>query len=82
MNQNDLTKLIGQNIKKYRIKYNKYNEKMTVKKLAKLANLKETEIIKIENGNYKKNISIEKLYKISIILETPINKFFEEKYDR
>lgn len=83
MTEHDLNTIIGNNIKKYRILYNKHhNDKITQEKLAELINVSVSLISSIESNNTNKGISINNLYKISIVLDTPINKFFEGKNDR
>ena len=76
MNQDRLNSIIGKNIKKYRLLYDK--EKMTQEKLAELLNVSVSLISSLESNKTKKGISINNLYKISVILNTPISKFFEE----
>lgn len=77
MNEDDLIKIIGLNIKKYRLLYNKNNKKLTIEKLSKLTNLSITYIYNLENQNITTTISINNLYKIATVLEVPISKFFE-----
>lgn len=77
MNEDDLIKIIGLNIKKYRLLYNKNNKKLTIEKLSKLTNLSITYIYNLENQNTTTTISINNLYKIATVLEVPISKFFE-----
>lgn len=78
MNEDDLIKIIGLNIKKYRLLYNKNNKKLTIEKLSKLTNLSITYIYNLENQNTTTTISINNLYKIATVLEVPISKFFEK----
>lgn len=79
MNENDLRKIIGTNIKKYRLLYNKENQKMTKRRLAELTELSLSHITNIESK--KTNISIDSLYKIATVLEIPVSKLLEEKND-
>lgn len=79
MNENDLRKIISDNIKKYRLLYNKENKKMSKRNLARLTELPLSHITNIENN--KANISIDSLYKIATVLEIPISKLLEETND-
>ena len=72
MNENELIRIIGHNIKKYRL-----NKKTTIEKLSEITNLSNSYIYKLENQNTNINISINNLYKIATVLEVPISKFFE-----
>ncbi len=83
MNQKELNKIIGTNIKKYRNQYSKNNNvKLTQEKLAELINVSVSLISNIESNKSSQGISITNLYKISIVLNTPINKFFEVNNDK
>jgi transcriptional regulator with XRE-family HTH domain len=72
MNENELIRIIGYNIKKYRL-----NKNTTIEKLSEITNLSNSYIYKLENQNTNINISINNLYKIATVLEVPISKFFE-----
>ena len=82
MTEKELIKIIGYNIKKYRIIYSKNKEIMTIKKLSKLTNISEKDIFNLENQNSNSNISINNLYKISTVLGIPINNFLEINDDK
>ena len=82
MTEDHFMKIIGYNIKKYRLLYNKDNKKMTITKMSKLTNLPISYIKTLENNTSKKSISIKDLYKISRVLDIPISKFFEENNDK
>ena len=77
MNQQTLNNIIGNNIKKYRLKYNKNGEKMTQERLAELIDTSVSLISNLESKKSFQGISINNLYKISIVLDVPISKFFE-----
>ena len=76
MNQQDLNKIIGKNIRKYRLLYNKKFGKMTQENLAEAINSSVSLISNLESSKSNKGISITYLYKISVVLNTPINLFF------
>ena len=78
VNQIELNRIVGQNIKKYRLNYSKNNEKMTQEKLSELINVSIYLIRNLESNKIKQGISISNLYKISVVLDVPINKFFED----
>ena len=82
MNQKTLNNIIGRNIKKYRLQYNKDGEKMTQEKLAELIDTSVSLISNLESKKISQGISINNLYKISVVLDVPINKFFEVKNDK
>ena len=77
MNHQTLNNIIGNNIKKYRLKYNKNGEKMTQERLAELIDTSVSLISNLESKKSFQGISINNLYKISIVLDVPISKFFE-----
>lgn len=66
----DLLKIIGKNIRKYRIK-----KKLSQEALADLSNIHRTYIGQVEAG--QRNIAIKNLQKISTALKIPIKKLFE-----
>ena len=82
MNEYELNKTIGRNIKKYRLEYNKKYEKMTQEMLAEAINVSVSLISSLESKKNTKGIGITNLYKISNVLKVPINKFFEVNNDR
>ncbi len=79
MNQQELYKIIGKNIKKYRKIYNKNGRKMTQERLAEEADVSVSLISSLESEKTNKGISIVNLYKISIILGVSIDKFLENE---
>ncbi len=81
MNQQELYKIIGKNIKKYRKFYNINIGKMTQEKLAEEADVSVSLISSLESEKTIKGIGIINLYKISIILKVPIDKFLEDNDD-
>ena len=79
MTEDSLNRLIGKNIKKYRLIYNAtHKNKITQENLAEIINVSTSFISLLESNKSNKGISISNLYKISIVLETPISKFLEE----
>ena len=78
MDQEKLNSIVGQNIKKYRLLYNKNGKSLTQEELAEIINVSVSLISSLESNKCKKGISIGNLYKISLVLEVPIQKFFEE----
>ena len=82
MNDEELIKIIGQNIKKYRLIYSQTKETMTIEKLSKLTNISQNKIYNLENLNINSDINITNLYKIATVLEVPINRFLEKHNDK
>ena len=78
MKKKDLNNIVGSNIKKYRLLYNKKVGKMTQEDLAESINSSVSLISSLESEKTNKGISINYLYRISVVLNVPINKFFEE----
>lgn len=79
MNEDKLYRIIGKNIKKYRLLYNQtHNDKITQELLAETINSSVSLISSLESNKTNKGLSINNLYKISIVLEIPVSKFFEE----
>lgn len=72
MNPVNLNKIIGKNIKKYRL-----IKKRNINKLSKLTKIPISIIESIENYTIEREITIDELYKISVVLEIPINKLLE-----
>lgn len=80
MTKKELNKIIGKNIRKYRLIYNAYNKnKLTQAKLAEKIGAKAPLIGALESENNDMGVSIYNLYMISQVLNVPINKFFEEE---
>ena len=80
MNSVELKKIVGRNVKKYRLLYNAYNkEKLTQKGLASKIGAKTPLIGALESDNNNMGVSIYNLYMISKVLNVPIEKFFEEE---
>lgn len=76
----ELKKLVGKNVRKYRLIYNAYNKnKLTQAKLAEKIGAKAPLIGALESENNDMGVSIYNLYMISQVLNVPINKFFEEE---
>ena len=82
MNDEELIKIIGQNIKKYRLIYSQTKETMTIEKLSQLTNISQNKIYNLENLNINSDINITNLYKIATVLEVPINYFLEKNNDK
>ena len=80
MTNEELKKLVGKNVRKYRLIYNAYNKnKLTQAKLAEKIGAKTPLIGALESENNPMGISIYNLYMISKTLNVPFNKFFEEE---
>ena len=80
MNSVELKKVVGKNVRKYRLLYNAYNkEKLTQKDLASKIGAKTPLIGALESENNNMGVSIYNLYMISQVLNVPIEKFFEEE---
>ena len=78
MTQEKLNELVGENIKKYRLEYNKTHiNKITQEKLAEAIGSSVSLISNLESKKSKQGISITNLYRISIVLEVPIDCFFK-----
>ena len=80
MTNEELKKVVGRNVRKYRILYNAYNkEKFTQKGLASKIGAKTPLIGALESENNNMGVSIYNLYMISKVLNVPIEKFFKEE---
>ncbi len=78
-NENELNKIIGNNIKFYRQMYNIGKDRfdrITQEKLSELADISTSMIGNLESDNISQGISLYTLYKISYILSVPIEFFF------
>ena len=74
MTKDELKKILGKNIRKYRKENTK---KLTQSNLAELVGVKRSLIGAVESENNKTCISVFNLYKISKALNVRIDKFFE-----
>ncbi len=80
MDNVELKKLVGKNVRKYRLLYNAYNkDKLTQKGLAEKIGARTPLIGALESDNNPMGVSIYNLYMISQVLNVPIEKFFEEE---
>ena len=80
MTNEELKKVVGRNVRKYRLIYNAYNkEKLTQAKLASKIGAKTPLIGALESDNNNMGVSIYNLYMISQVLNVPIEKFFKEE---
>ncbi len=80
MDNVELKKLVGKNVRKYRLLYNAYNkENLTQAKLAEKIGARTPLIGALESDNNNMGVSIYNLYMISQVLNVPIEKFFEEE---
>ena len=77
MKEIELNKIIGRNVKKYRLLYNVNVGKMTQKDLAKKIGVGISTIGNLESSNITQGVSLYNLYKISKVLDVSIDKFFE-----
>jgi len=78
LNQDDINRIIGKNIKYFRKLYNLNVGKMAQEDLAELANISVSLIGNLESNTISQGLSIYTLYKISHILNVPIDKFLME----
>lgn len=81
MEEKELNKIIGKNIKKYRNKCFINGKKLSQETLAEIINVSVSLISNIESNKSDKGISLTNLYKISVVLNVPINKLFEVNND-
>lgn len=70
---NELYKIIGENVKYYRLLYTLNKEKMTQEKLAELIAVSTNLIGNLESSKSSSGISVFTLYKISKVLGVPID---------
>ena len=73
ISQNDLYRIIGENVKYYRLLYTLNKEKMTQEKLAELIDVSTNLIGNLESTKCSGGISVFTLYKISKVLEVSID---------
>ena len=78
MTQEELNKLIGQNIRKYRLIYSATEHKLTQADLAKQIGVTTAFIGLLESNSNSQGLSVYNLLQISEALNIPINKFFEK----
>ena len=80
MTNEELKKLVGRNVRKYRLIYNAYNKEIqTQTVLASNIGAKTSLIGALESENNNIGVSIYNLYMISQVLNVPIEKFFKEE---
>ena len=79
MKKKDLNNIVGRNIKKYRLLYNKKVGKMTQEDLAESINSSVSLISSLESPKSSQGIRIYYLYKISSVLNIPIDNFFVDE---
>ena len=78
MTEESLNKIIGKNIRKYRLLYNANINKLTQAGLAKRIGVSVSLIGGLESPKLNQGISMFNLYKISEVLDVPIELFFKE----
>jgi len=78
MTEKNLNKIIGKNIKKYRLIYNANIGTLTQRDLATKVGVSVSLIGALESKNINQGISLFTLYKISNVLNVPIDIFFQE----
>lgn len=76
MEKNKLYKIIGKNIKKYRLTCSE--GVLSQETLAEYVGISTSLLRKLESDKANQGISIETLYKISIVLNVPISSFITE----
>ena len=79
MNEKELYKVIGQNIKKYRTEYNKKNPPITQEKLAEIVNVSVSFISSLESEKVTQGISAITLYNISKALNVTIEELIKKE---
>ena len=77
MTQEELNRIIGKNVRKYRLIYSANNTKLTQKELANKIGVSTPLIGALESANSRQGVSVYNLFQISKILNIPIEKFFE-----
>ena len=77
MTQEELNRIIGKNVRKYRLIYSANNTKFTQKELANKIGVSTPLIGALESANSRQGVSVYNLFQISKILNIPIEKFFE-----
>lgn len=77
MDEIKFNKLIGKNVRKYRLLYNANVGDMSQKELANSVGVSTSLIGALESKNISQGIGLYNLYKISEALEVPLYKFFE-----
>ena len=77
MTQEELNRIIGKNVRKYRLIYSANNTKLTQKELANKIGVSTPLICALESANSRQGVSVYNLFQISKILNIPIEKFFE-----
>lgn len=78
MTKKELNRLVGNNIRKYRLIYNAINNtKITQATLAKEVGVSTPLIGQLESNKSSQGLSLYHLYRISEFLNIPIEKFFE-----
>lgn len=79
MNEEELYKVVGQNIKKYRKEYNKKNPPITQEKLAEIVNVSVSFISSLESAKVSQGISAVTLYNISKALNVKIEDLIKKQ---
>ena len=77
MTEETLNKIIGKNIKKYRLLYNVNKGTLTQKDLAEKVGVSSSLIGGLESNKVNQGVSIYNLYKISEILNVKVDEFFK-----
>ena len=77
MTQEELNRIIGKNVRKYRLIYSANNTKLTQKELANKIGVSTPLIGALESANSRQGVSVYNLFQISEVLNIPIEKFFE-----
>ena len=77
MTNEELKKIVGRNVRKYRLIYNAYNkDKLTQKGLAEKIGARTPLIGALESENNNIGVSIYNLYMISKVLNVPITAYY------
>ncbi len=78
MTEESMNKIVGKNVRRYRLLYNANVGSLTQKDLAEKIDVSVSLIGCLESKKISQGISLFNLYKISKVLNVPIEKFFEE----
>ena len=79
INSNELYKIIGENVKYYRLLYTLNKEKLTQEKLAEMVDVSTTVIGGLESPKTKQGISVLTLYKLSKALGVSLDELVTKR---
>ncbi len=79
LNENELFKIIGGNVRRYRMLYNATNGRMTQENLAEKVDISTSVIGGLESEKMNQGISVFVLYKISRALNVSVDALLKRK---